>query len=938
MQEDSTVLADATALSKTTINQAFCAFGLLSSHFFASQSPHTTAFLDYYFRVKTAQFKGTELLIDAFQRFDPELQTLTAKLLLLTPLPNFGCFGEAHPECLPTLTAIKSTKEKSLKNLIKELKKVSPIFDPVYKEVSNETLISQAQAYLKNHQTLTVHAANKQGIKFVKIVKALFDIAALVAPKHRIKNFKYHHNIVNEAFLTADIKIPTDLAQDIHRSYVDTFKDHVPISVFLTLLYQSNLGVDRLPNLATLGHLFGFSGHETNNFNYLKKHNSNLTSFISEKYNLHYDMVCRIQRRINTSAPPTHLDYYDGEVQTTFLPESVPLNRSPFYLSNLKDGPAVGHSAGKRIVDHTNVDYGDNFTEEKFKFKFEFDIRLLTTANQARGGRSSLFTNERHEIRAFQALVETNPITRPDLSLRKPIVNKKWLPIFDEYLKTDFSMEQLLGVLKQDLAFFVKIRPTVRNLYKKVQKNRSAIKKLTDEEIEDYFQNNTELFDPLDYESKTLFAYYRRAADLWFEELKVDPVFKTRKIVTIKQTKGKKTRVVCRTPLDVALFEKFSNRIFQVVYQHININVFGLAVSNYLPGTSAPLSTMERFKAAIEHTDIDLCNLDVKSCFDSVNLLHPNFEKRLDLGLLEIEKLIAKPAADFLKFVFKDFLLQNIKEDKFLFKKSKTYKGDLPVKGALPTGFVLSPALWLVLALPALVKTQEQVKKGNLLCYDLCGDDFIAAAPRNTPEDIKEEISKPWFELASDLDLKFHFFKNYTDCRVPVADKWKHLFDDKKKATQESKSAWVSCFPARSIPIFHGGVCLARKTIIEVVTSLRDVTKKKVESKFYMSLYKKKQHKVANFVPKALIKYLSEPGSRFDLLNRSEANREVLKTDVNLNEILFGGQQFCGKHFDSESKNRNSRFHTYQTKNLFLKSRLDLHIGSKGGLPTITDL
>jgi len=907
------------------INQLFVSFGLLTSHFFSLKSKQNTAFINYYLRVRSLGFHGSTPLIKAFDTFDPETQLLCSRIILFTPLPQLGCFGgEAPLKILQNFRdQYKQSDFKSLGVVFKKLLAFAPELKAVAAESDNP--IKRARKILAKHPDWTVHAVNKSGTQLARLTKVLFELASKVEGKRKRK-FKFHQNLLMEPFLTADLTVPKELVDDLNRSYVNTFSDFVPLSIFLTTLYQNTLGLDWRPNLGNLGTHFGFNGYFADNFNYLKRHNAQQGTAISDTFNLYYEQVCKIQQEAssgNVKAVSKGLKGYSRNYE--FNPSELTYSHSPFYKSMIGDDFVTGMSEGRYIVDRTNLTVGSTFEYNDLQYQFPFSIRLLTNNNAGRNGRSSLFTDSIQEKRAFSSLVKENPITKPNLDKRKKNPDKKWSSIFDEYLKTDFSLEALVQVMKKDIAFFRRVKPTLKQLRGDRYRDKYY--------IEDIYKNDDSQISPEDTE---LFSFYETKLDEWVLQFKNKTTHARIQKLKLKRIDEPKSRIVCSMPAKVSLFQKFINRIFQVVYQTINKNVLDYSISNYLPGMAVPLYTMEKFKERLPNRGIDLLNLDVKACFDNINILHPNFDERLDLGIQEVDKLVSSNAGNFLRKYLKDYLINNVKDGKFNFVSESLPEKELPKPGSLPTGFVLSPAVWLLLALPAVVKTQNHQNKGNLLGYDLCGDDLIGFSNKDLPLDIKEDICKPWFELTNSLDLNFHFFKNYTDKRVPVAYKWEHLFTDKKIGNQNYNSAWIKNFPARSIPIFHGGSCLARRTIIENVTSLSVNDDKKTLAKFYMALHKRRQHGKANFVPSVMAGVLSPIlVSRFSDVTitnlRPKANRRELKEPVSkptLNNLLYGDLQYCGKHFEKDRDRIGlSKFKTLQTGKLYIKTPNCLHLG-----------
>ena len=408
--------------------------------------------------------------------------------------------------------------------------------------------------------------------------------------------------------------------------------------------------------------------------------------------------------------------------------------------------------------------------------------------------------------------------------------------------------------------YFDKVRPKLRKLAKAIggkKLDEVDLCKVSYEGLN--FQSSIEKhFDVTDVDERYYMALYKSCLELWVQESK-DPILPNPATVVIRKLKkpSGKNRTVCRQPILLSLFESFANRIWQVIYQSINREM-EYSVSNYLPGMAVPLYSMERLAKKIDGQDFALCNMDVKSCFDNVNLAHPNFLECLDDGLFKIEQHVGVGASQFLRRLFKDYLYENlVVHGNFKFRKSRTCpEVEIPTNGVLPTGFVLSPALWLTLALPAILATHEGTKDGSILGFDLCGDDLVVVAPAGVSDLVKEKVCKPWFDLARKLDLSFHFFKNYKDERVHFHEKWSFLFENKKEQTVES--AWINKFPAYSIPVFHAGTVLVNKSMVETITAIDVDT---LEGKLYGALSKRVRDRGANFLPDPVVNALTHHSS-----------------------------------------------------------------------------
>jgi hypothetical protein len=871
-----------------SVNLLYTTFALLLSHLYDGNNQRKTFLLDYYLSTRKENIKGSTKIIDAFDSIPKYLQIKLARVLLCTPSVNLGFFGTPVEPLF--LTDLQENKKDTLPKTLKGLKD-KPYMNTYLKDVpKNEQILLEAcKEFIAKNPHLTFFSINKHAISLAKTTKELLGIARLSIPRIRFAKGDFHSNLFANAFLTCEISIPPDLLEDIRQSYVLSFKNFIPLSVLYSLCYQTTLGVDLVLSVAKIGFVLGFRGSESERFSYIKQYRKMLGSYVSVKYNLRYDRSCEVLFHGSNVDESLQINRYTKKV--SYFDTSYLLRKNNPYKKIASNGETLlTISRGTYIIDHNSFTYGQIVDQKKHGYTFPYEVRFLTPRTRMTASlKNSSFTLDKHQIRAFDNIVDENSITKPNTKKRKKIVDNRWQPIFDEYLKSDFSLENLSGILLKDVSYFQRIRPKLLQL-----KSTLGTKNLTSKKLKKIYYEGHDIEHRLDQirkVDKDLFELYQDCISLWLQEFK-NPLLPEPVEVSIRKlVSEKKTRVVCKQPILISIFESFANRIFQVIYQKINRDELNYAVSNYLPGLAVPLFTMERISQSLDkNKDFALCNMDVKSCFDNINLKHDNFIKRLDLSLNAVDKLVSKSASKFLRYVFKDYLYDNVIAENFVFTADH---GNVPSVGSLPTGFVLSPALWLLLALPALLETEQHRRKGTLYAYDLCGDDFIAVSPRDMSEDVKEDICQPWFELANSLDLKFHFFKNYTDKRVHFDKKWEFLFEDRK--VQSYTSAWINKFPARSIPVFHAGCILARKSYVETITSVVNI-----DGKLYCALNKRNRESTANFMNRYALGPLKTSinlVSRLDHLGDSKRLRDQVDWYKEQVQYMTGAQVYVGSYF-----------------------------------------
>lgn len=871
-----------------SINTLHVTASILLGHLYPGKDLRHTLLTEYYYAIRELGVKGSTPLKDLLPTLPQDVQVLTAKALLYTPATKLGFFGGTTlaPEllkaadawdnmpfdehCNDETTFAKVLAKKLNLNVLTEPAKYSTRIKP-------NKLLKKALSYLDKNPHITAFSINSQALQLGRLVKGLLSLASFTIPLDRMGKPEYHANLLKNCLLTAEVGLPQDLIKDI-RIATQNLRCFLPSGIIYSLLYQTSLGTNLVINLESLGFLLGYKGAQTARFSYIRKFSKEVGMVLSEKYNLHYERLCDV---VQHGKDPYHVfnvadtgllkeDKTPVFVQEEYDVRNLLKHNNPFASAVVPfentTQKVLGKSRGTYILDRNLLTYNMLYYPTTIHYTFPYEVRFLTPrAALTRSLKISIFTRKQHQQRAYASLVDMNPVTKPDPNTKPRAKDNRWLPIFDDYLATDFDPKKLAKVMRKDKILYYSVVKKLRRLAKYLTKTHKTVFDLIDQSATATAYEGTKAEECAGDWDKDKYEYlFIEVCRAWATKgLVLDLPVKVR--VKKLAEPGKKERLVCREPCLMAIFDALSNKVWQVITQSINIKL-GYPLSNYLPGMAVPLRTMERFRDAMEGQDISLLNMDVKSCFDSINLKHENFLARIEKSSVLVEELAGKAAADFTRKLFKNYLHDSITQGKIKFTKStgKGQKGlKLPKVGTLPTGFVLAPALWTHLALPAVYSTSKLVQSKKLLAMDLCGDDLVVVAARNLPQELKDETCAPWFELANDLSLKFHFFKNYKDKTVHFNAKWNHLFEDKSE--QNVTSAWIDSFPAYSIPIFHAGTLLADKHYIETVTSY---SAEKAEGKFYSSLGKRKRDKQANFIPNSAAIQMSQHPA---LVNRLRA-------------------------------------------------------------------
>jgi len=782
---------------------------------------------------------GRRPLSEVFDKLHVDTQKLVVNMIMRTPYASsWGLMGkDPDPALVPALKAFTEEKKKSFHDegfptLLKEFAASHPQFFVALKDKKQDDAKMQQWA-LKEMAThgYELFSVNKQAEKLIPIIHALLDLNRLTIPNLARKDTRDHHlSLFKSAFMGVEVALPCCFVEEMATKHLE-FKDFFSTAIVFQLLYEETQGSYYLPNLKKIGWNLGFRGSPHENYDYLHRYNGLLgTDPIFSYPQIGYERVGEVTSEF--SAPP--------KVKTPNGPTPKFTQKATIYQNGTQGTHSYrnveARKMGTYFVDLEHLKHRFKTTEMLSSYDLELpnlprQIRFMSPISQYDMTLKNSVFNEKAQRRVFCSLPQ-NPIFKPDTSKFQKSIDKRWEPIFDRYLATNFSLAGLAEVAKDDYTLFYKLKPSLEAFAKVLAKKKQ------DPNAHDYevttsrqFDTDESLDEPHHYEvreklersDKNLYSLYQSYLPSWLETFSDKTKLKEAaygfspiRVFLAQEQPGKgKRRTLCQSSIEQKLFEKISNRFCQVILQKINMDHLDNSISNYLPGQSTALYTMERFKKYVSKrdVDVDVFNLDVRSCFDSLNLKHKNFLECLDHGLDNVGELLSPEARSFLELTLKGYLYGNYVETKKF--KFKVDKGVNLEDGALPTGFVLAPTLWLTLTLPSVVSLAKDVAAKKVLAFDLCGDDLFGLSPVGLSAEDKTAIIKPYVELAQKLDLKFHFFKNYRDGFLPIAEKHVGKFKD---------NPWVEKFPLMSVPLYHAGAMLHRRRLVETVTSFNDNT------------------------------------------------------------------------------------------------------------------
>ena len=835
-------------------------FGLASSHAFGSAAKKSrTKVIETYCQIKLNDFKQGTPLKDIFWKLPEDIRNNIVYLTKETPFVlHWGLFGSK-----PNQELVKDLEElykkiatenldsfeygKNLHNIFKELDRKKDYWKGL--EASSH---EEVYNYLSDNG-LQLFPINGKATGFTRLSSLLLQLANAGFPKIKgEKEFSSAHfiNLIN-VFLLCEISTEKQLLKEILDCYLNEFTDYLPWSIFLQKMHGLYYGADLEINLTKWGWLLGYQGSKSQLYKYQVRYSKKLQHKLCPSYDFYLNQICAVQESEEDSL------IYKSDDKEIKKPHSYKYFE-PIRLTTKDEEKVFGYLLGYFITKGNPPDVISMETKNNLFYLNDDLIQIYylepNTFYNDRTFRHSTFTQLNHQKRAYKDLIKENAITK-----RRPVPRKdtRWFNHFEEYLESIDSIPMLRHLLKSD---------------DKLKEKISSELKLEDGEYEGY----------LEYWEYLLTSKVNPK----FEPVKVAKDLNTGRTINIASPNHK-------------AFEKVCNHLLQVIIQKINLDYFDGSLSNFLPGCASFLQSGDRIKKAIKGREISLCNLDVKKCFDSVNLNHPNFMSCLNQSLILVEQLLGKKESDFIRLVLVDYLYENL-----IVKKAFTFDTDSkctpPKFGSLPTGFVLSPILWYVLALPACYNLSLEKKKGTIIDWDLCGDDLLVIAPQFPSMEDKEKVAKPFFDLATHLSLKFHFWKNYKEnhCFYPM-NKFEPLF---KNNEQVFTSAWIDHFPKFSIPIYHAGVCVTGNGYIEVVNTI-SMVQEKMKENLYRKMSFIKHHGSNSFVPKLLVDSFLASSLDFGYLNnpsKNEVNQKpVEKRLSNLRTILFGNRIPLGRRLDS---------------------------------------
>lgn len=664
-----------------------------------------------------------------------------------------------------------------------------PVHDLWLAKLKRRELVEHAWSQIRENEAIRVVCSPENTREIAKLVTQLLEVAVAGMPAGSVSETMVKTFINASVF--ADVILSKALMKEVFLCYEERFQSYLAFSIFYQAALADIVGPDLLIGLNKIGYLLGFQGSKSRPY---------ISEFASkdgfEKPLFREYRIVEICSELQKADKLNYLMTRKNKGFDVYSPRSF---SNPLRITQSIDGEvSIGRTTGYKLIDESLVPPGQTLLSKKQKnlviplgrnaFHHQekdhsFEIAYLEPSIFQSQDFSGLFflhsLEEKMDI--FQNVVQVNSATKPNLS-RKIYEHRRW----------GAPSSWLPRIDPTDLRACEAISSELNDSEERQRANR-------------IFAEDWEMFEvPSSYTpgivklAGSLLAGEMRVEDCNFGPIEVD-----------MKSGERRNRVICRVSRRQKTIERVMNHPLKMVQSQINLEYLDEGLTNFLPGTSPTIQSPTRFLPILQSDEaIVIANLDVKQCFDSLRWRPASFSNRMAYSRDFLSNNGFAEGADIHWNVLMEYFIGSLSQNSFKFyTKTNTF----PLRGSLPTGFVLSPTLWHFLVLPLCFHLQEMKRQGKIFAWDLCGDDLMIVAPANISKTLKYEILRPWLDFAEDLELGFHFFKNYKDSMVPLHPSTKSLtFEDfivHDSNADFVDQAWSKPWP-RAAPFYHAGVAL----------------------------------------------------------------------------------------------------------------------------------
>lgn len=836
------------AKSHISVNLLPITFDLMTVHLFETSDGRKKHPLNIYSYCRLNNIKPGTSLYDLYQEAPSKIRTAILYTVAFDYRIKWGRYGPCDPDLIADLEyfvkesgpevnwdSYQMDDDKraglSLRWMLDRFWKnrrnksyFQPIFDGnTLKKKDKDFLVD----YLRDNPSLLIYPINEQAYNFAIITQLLskaidrggpfnkrtkrkgLDKAPTiehVIPKRLRKAFRH-------AYMFAEISMPPRLMDEIFALYLNKMTDFIPFALLYQVAFGKNGGADYIPSLNEIGMYLGYF-------------NSNTTSFVSHRIS--------VKKPQSKALFPSYNFFIEGiaaeQESSPSSPTSVKIKKgnSIFNYSILKEKKAFsgwrtiadeqgmnhhGYLEGYYILDGSRLRENQpllmsaeeknalfhldvaSYTPQPSGCIFRCDLLAPESIKYNANFNNSIFLSKEERLKAFEILVETNPVTRPSLKLvGGEHKDSRWNKHFDEFRSKKYQLNELIDPLYEYL-----LMKSGRDPEKEIPANRDFLPRKQ-------FRFSKELI----HLASSILNGEVSPQDYGYGKIKVK----------LEKTKGK-LRYLAKCSERQKTIEKIFNALVQCAIAYISRENLDRRLTNSLPGTAPSLHTGMNWAPLYRDCrgEFILGNLDIKNCFDRLRVDNPEFTAIMTESRdFLIENGFASEAV-FLWKVFNDYFVDNLSKGNFPMEAESDCIGF--VATSVPTGFVMSSCLLYFLVIPLCSHLEKMRKIGKVISWELVGDDLLIASPANISDEDKIAILKPWFRFADRLGLDFHYHKNIKKRAVDISQEVSDQLFESDENAPRWKMAWTKRPWPDQTPFQHGGVTI-KDDQVSVVSRLNN--------------------------------------------------------------------------------------------------------------------
>ena len=639
--------------------------------------------------------------------------------------------------------------------------------------------------FMERHK-LVAFPVNKQAETMVKCTQNFLDVfqANIIDAKVLAKVKTTHANNLRNSYIFGYVRMPRLTFQAMCNAYCNISLDFLPFALLYQVAYSHDKGLDLQLNLNKWAHMLGFTykGDDpycwiTHRLNQLKKKlGPNLESTLFLNYRIL--KIADIQRL----DPGGDLLTKDGVT----CRKNIPFHHSKCQLVLGPNGYDIGVRRGSVIADNSKIPPSGKMTHRQYHealpvSDLAYDNRRSSDYSYFRffpeefirpEYNHPIFTNSQQCWWAYCHLMSENHIDKPSKERFGEIKDSSWNEDMQAIVDADYNLTRCVEPIRNYLVE----KQNAKDVVVKEVERRGVHSIVHDAHL--YLQG-------------------KKKSNWENIDFKMIP----------KDDGGK--RPIYLTGLDQTVVEKSLGCVSQAALVNVIRQLMPRAFSGYMPGLCPAYKLVSIKYKMTTREEVSIANLDIKKCFEKIKWDNAHFLKRMVRSRQLLVKKGFHKEADVLWEIFHDYFYRNLKEGRY------SYINKSP-GSQVPSGFPLSPNLLVFLLLPVAYHLHYWQEQGKVLCFDICGDDSIVVVLRKFGDKYRKIATSEHFRFARELDLNYHYWKNYRVGKVPdISRKYSlNRVLPKHQIQGDYRSAWVVEWPKHRVPLFHAGSVFFKSTII----------------------------------------------------------------------------------------------------------------------------